>query len=159
MSRVTWSAVVAASVLLLAPEARGTDSMSVVQSRQHLMHEMRRVGVELVGMYESGTVDDERVRKLLDRLERQSMQLDACFPIGTSSDDTAGSKALPRVWDQPREFAASMRAFQLSVRAVGARSRTEAANKLWPAIVATGNLCTACHAAFRLGGDPPHDLD
>jgi cytochrome c556 len=123
------------------------------------MHAMRRVGVELVGMYESGKVDAERVTRLLERLERQSLELDVHFPAGSSSRDHSSSKALPLVWQQPREFAVMLRAFQLSARGLRERSANTKATELWPAIAATGDLCTACHVTFRLGGDPPHSLD
>jgi cytochrome c556 len=130
------------------------------EERVAAMYSMRTIGVELVTMFEDKNVEPSPIRELTGRLAQQADDLSRHFEYAPDPKrrQTSASKAL--IWDESGDFQTAMASFQQKTRRLETIVNTMLDSKLesiWPALVDTGDSCTACHQKFRIGGDPSHD--
>ena len=124
------------------------------------MYAMRAIGVELVAMFEDKKIKPKRLRELVTLLDKQADALPKHFEYAPNPKRNPRSAVRATIWAKPNDFKTAMTAFQRKARHLSTMVNTTAdANieDIWPALVDTGNSCTACHQKFRIGGDPPHD--
>ncbi len=130
------------------------------QDRVAAMYEMRAIGVELVTMFEDEALEPLRIRKLTGRLAEQANDLPRHFEYAPDPKRHKASAAKSSIWASPDAFQKAMTAFQQKAQhlktVVNATPDSKLEN-IWPALVDTGDSCTACHKLFRIGGDPSHD--
>ena len=124
------------------------------------MYEMRAIGVELVTMFEDKNLEPSRIRELTAQLKKQADALPQHFAYAPDPKRRPAPATKASIWTTPDDFQKAMTSFQRKSRdlaaTVDATSNAEL-ESLWPALVDTGDSCTACHKQFRVGGDPSHE--
>lgn len=68
------------------------------------------------------------------------------FPKGSDKGET---RALPRIWEQPYDFAKTVQALQAATGEMVAAARSGEGNEIRNAFAALGKACGGCHKKFR----------
>ena len=124
------------------------------------MYAMHAIGVELVAMFENKNIKPKRLRELVTLLDEQAKALPQHFEYAPNPKRNPTSAVRITIWTTPTDFQTAMSTFQGKARHLSTMVNTTAdadIEDIWPALVDTGNSCTACHEKLRIGGDPPHD--
>lgn len=94
--------------------------------------------------------DAEAAMQASDNLKALgSMNLDALFPAGSSTDDKKGAtRALPAIWSDQADFVTKVEGLRSGIAAM-ATAVEGGQSALGQGVQALGGSCAACHRAYR----------
>ena len=118
----------------------------------HLRHERMetiRDNFRLAGReISSGSPDMAKIVKPAATINTLARQSSGWFPAGTGPD-VGKTMAKPAIWQNPKDYAAKMTAFQRSAAAFNAAARARNAGAAKAAFGDLGKTCKACHDLYR----------
>ena len=146
-SVVTNNAVSNNMAMLAVPSVKGADA-------PRIMHE-RHEGMEAIGKANKaihrgldGTPDLATVRSGAGKIAELSKQATGWFPAGTGPD-VGKTGAKPEIWQDPKDFAAKLRNFQVAAQAFNAAASGNDLAAISAKYGALGQACKACHDKYR----------
>ena len=95
-----------------------------------------------------GSPDMAKLVKPAATINTLARQASNWFPAGTGPD-VGKTMAKPAIWQNPKDYAAKMTAFQKSAAAFNAAARARDAGKAKAAFGELGKTCKACHDLYR----------
>ena len=116
----------------------------------HVRHEgMEAIGDANKAINRALKASDVRaVRANASKMAQLSEQSSTWFPAGTGPD-VAKTRAKPDVWQNSEDFAAKLRAFQTSARALQLAAGTNDLAAMNARFADLGATCKACHDKYR----------
>ena len=125
------------------------------EAKLKVMHE-RHEGMEQIGKatkvlrreLTGGSPDLGAVRSAAATIASLSGKSSAWFPQGTGPN-LGKTGAKPEIWQNPHDFAAKLRNFQVAARAFNAAAESGDANAIKSRFGDLGQTCKACHDKYR----------
>ena len=147
----TLAFLAAAAIGLSATLASAQDGPSAeLKARQGMMR-IVALNMGVLGGMAKGEIpfDAAQASTAADTLAAVAMiDQGLLWPQGSGNDMSEITGALPAIWTQPAEFAATWAAFGASTRALQAAA-SEGQAALAPAMGKVGASCKGCHDTFR----------
>jgi cytochrome c556 len=142
------SAPPAANASLVQTRVNKGNAAAIMHERHEGMEAIAKANKALRRELDKSSPNLAVVRSSAARIAALSQKASGWFPSGTGPE-VGKTGAKPAIWQNPKDFAAKLRNFQVAARAfngVAASGDVEAIKAYWADL---GGACKACHDKYR----------
>lgn len=139
---------VAASVAVVASPVTGAKAAAVMHQRHEGMETIGDTNKILRRELGGNSPDLGAVRSAAAKIAGLARQSSGWFPAGTGPD-IGKTGAKPAIWQDPKDFAAKLTAFQRAAGAFNAAANTGNLDAIHARYADLGGTCKACHDKYR----------
>lgn len=150
--RISLFAAAAAVTIATAGGALAALPRDKLLSAMHARHEgMKSIGKSnkaIARQIQGRSPDLSLIRLSARQIAKLSRQGSGWFPQG-SGPESGKTGARPEIWQDPRDFAARLRNFQVAARAFDAAAAGSDVGAIRARFADMGGTCKACHDKYR----------
>jgi cytochrome c556 len=147
-SQASASANLAAGAVMVAAPVSGPKAAAIMHERHEGMETIGKTNKELRRQLDGGSPDLAVVRASAAKIADLSRKASAWFPAGTGPN-VGKTGAKPEIWQDPKDFAAKLAAFQKAAQTFNAAAAGGDLNAIHARYSDLGGTCKACHDKYR----------
>ena len=142
------SAVSNGMVMLASKSVSGAEAAKIMHERHEGMENIGKANKAIRRELEGGSPDLAAVRTGAAQIADLSRKSSGWFPAGTGPD-VAKTGAKPEIWQDPKDFAAKLAAFQKTAQIFNQAAISGDVNGIKAKFADLGGACKACHDKYR----------
>lgn len=135
-------------MMLAVPSVSGAAAANVMHQRHEGMETIGKDFKALHREFDSSSPNLALVRTAAGEISGLSHQASGWFPAGTGPD-VGKTGAKPDIWQDPKDFAAKLSAFQRAAAAFNATTTHSDVEQMKLRYADLGKSCNACHDTYR----------
>jgi len=135
-------------VMLAVPSVSGAAAAKIMHQRHEGMETIGKDFKALHREFDSASPNLALVRTAAGQITGMSHEASGWFPAGTGPDE-GKTAAKPEIWQDPKDFAAKLTAFQSAAAALNATTTHNDVGQMKARFADLGNACKACHDKYR----------
>lgn len=134
--------------MVAVPSVSGTAAVKVMHARHEGMETIGKDFKALHREFDSSSPNLALVRTAAGEITGLSREASGWFPAGTGPD-VGKTGAKPEIWQDPKDFAQKLAAFQRAAAAFNATTTHNDVGQMKARFAELGNACKACHDKYR----------
>jgi cytochrome c556 len=142
------SAVSNGMVMLATKSVSGAEAANIMHERHEGMETIGKANKAIRRALDGGSPDLAAVRAGAAQIADLSRKASGWFPAGTGPD-VGKTGAKPEIWQDPKDFAAKLTAFQKAAQAFHQAAASGDVNAIKTKFADLGGACKACHDKYR----------
>ncbi len=142
------SAVSNGMVMLATKSVSGAEAANIMHERHEGMETIGKANKAIRRALDGGSPDLAGVRAGAAQIADLSRKASGWFPAGTGPD-VGKTGAKPEIWQDPKDFAAKLAAFQKAAQAFHQAAASGDVNAIKTKFADLGGACKACHDKYR----------
>jgi cytochrome c556 len=142
------SAVSNGMVMLATISVSGAEATNIMHERHEGMETIGKANKAIRRALDGGSPDLAAVRAGAAQIADLSRKASGWFPAGTGPD-VGKTGAKPEIWQDPKDFAAKLTAFQKAAQAFHQAAASGDVNAIKTKFADLGGACKACHDKYR----------
>ena len=142
------SAVSNGMVMLATKSVSGAEAANIMHERHEGMETIGKANKAIRRELDGGSPDLAAVRAGAAQIADLSRKASGWFPAGTGPD-VGKTGAKPEIWQEPKDFAAKLTAFQKAAQGFNQAAASGDVNAIKAKFADLGGACKACHDKYR----------
>jgi cytochrome c556 len=142
------SAVSNGMLMLATKSVFGAEAANIMHERHEGMETIGKANKAIRRELDGGSPDLAVVRAGAAQIADLSRKTSGWFPAGTGPD-VGKTGAKPEIWQDPKDFAAKLAAFQKAAQAFNQAAASGEVNTIKARFSDLGGACKACHDKYR----------
>ena len=137
-----------AVVMLAAKPVSGDQARKIMHERHEGMESVGKNNKVIRRELEAGSPNLGTIRASAAQMANLSHKASGWFPAGTGPD-VGKTGAKPEIWQNQKDFAAKLAAFQKAAQAFNAAAKSNDVNAMKARFADMGGTCKSCHDKYR----------